>query len=254
MRQQQQAEYMRRQREDFDLQQKQQQGIRNSPNNAPNNAPPAVQYSYKDYMKAGYEAEKAKDYDSALMYFNDALTLKPGDVYATRAINKVTPLEQAEIQKSKAEAQREEQKREVELKRENERIEDDLLRSSCTSDKETLGLSEKRFYSTYPDCAKYFPGNYDVSQPNSSPAEIMQRVSQMSSREIYEAYVNHVVMKNLQESLCPIFDPHENEPHGCTWNVKDSVEVEFNRSRQKSGSSAPFNPNFDVKNYDPFAQ
>jgi hypothetical protein len=41
---------------------------------------------YDRYMKAGYDAEKAKNYKTALTFFRRALDERPGDLYATTAI------------------------------------------------------------------------------------------------------------------------------------------------------------------------
>jgi hypothetical protein len=41
---------------------------------------------YDRYMKAGYDAEKAQNYKTALTFFRRALDERPGDLYATTAI------------------------------------------------------------------------------------------------------------------------------------------------------------------------
>jgi hypothetical protein len=40
-------------------------------------------------MNAGYAATQQRDYQTALTYFQSALQLRPGNVYATRAISNV---------------------------------------------------------------------------------------------------------------------------------------------------------------------
>ena len=45
--------------------------------------------AYNTNMEAGYDATEADDYELALQYFNTALSLRPGDYYATQAIRNV---------------------------------------------------------------------------------------------------------------------------------------------------------------------
>lgn len=45
---------------------------------------------YDRYMRLGYDATQRKDYPAAIQFFQEALTLRPGDYYATEAINNVS--------------------------------------------------------------------------------------------------------------------------------------------------------------------
>ena len=45
---------------------------------------------YDRYMRLGYDATQRKDYPAAIQFFQEALALRPGDYYATEAIDNVT--------------------------------------------------------------------------------------------------------------------------------------------------------------------
>lgn len=45
--------------------------------------------AYRRYMQLGYAANKQRDYETALVNFQAALKLRPGDPYATKAIRNV---------------------------------------------------------------------------------------------------------------------------------------------------------------------
>ena len=45
---------------------------------------------YKNYMQAGYQADKNRDYLTALQYFKTALAIRPDDSLAQKAVNNVT--------------------------------------------------------------------------------------------------------------------------------------------------------------------
>jgi Flp pilus assembly protein TadD len=49
-----------------------------------------VESAYDRYMRLGYDATQRNDYAAAVQFFQEALALRPGDYYATEAINNVT--------------------------------------------------------------------------------------------------------------------------------------------------------------------
>ncbi|BAU66599.1 TPR repeat-containing protein [Stanieria sp. NIES-3757] len=50
----------------------------------------AENFQYEEYMAAGYEADKNRDYSAALNHFQKALVLRPQDSFAERAIVNIT--------------------------------------------------------------------------------------------------------------------------------------------------------------------
>ncbi len=49
-----------------------------------------VKLGYDALMKAGYAADKQRDYNAALTYFRQALILRPNDSWANKAVNNIT--------------------------------------------------------------------------------------------------------------------------------------------------------------------
>ena len=49
-----------------------------------------IKLSYDALMKAGYAADKQREYARALTYFRQALTLRPNDSWASNAVNNIT--------------------------------------------------------------------------------------------------------------------------------------------------------------------
>lgn len=188
---------------------------------------PPVQYSYDNYMKMGYEAEEAKNYPFALDFFNAALELQPGDMYAKRAINNVNRYIKTEQGEAAEQVRQEETKRrqheeEVARQREQTLREEQALRDrlSQMSNKE---LNDRLGQLSHEHTADIL-GNMNTEEYSRREREI--QITREVAREVCER----------NRAACPLYS--------SVWYLHPS----------NSSPESSIDPNFDVRNYDPLAQ